>query len=318
MKIVKADVYPLRIPKRTVFRVAYATRTACRSAYLRLETEEGLVGWGEAVPVGEVTGESRPEAYAALAEFVRAELVGRAIPGREALRLLLRQRLAGYPSARCAVDTALWDLRGQQAGQPLAGLLGDARRRIRASISLGIKGERETVAELRTHLEAGFTDLKLKIGLDRAADVARVKTVRAELGRDFRLLLDANQGYTAEEALQVAEALAGEGVELIEQPVKASDLEGLAEVTRHSPIPIAADEAVKGPESLVAVIRRQAAHMVNVKLQKCGGPSEAELLVRMAEAAGMGAMVGCMIESRLGITAGLSVALGLANVKYVD
>jgi L-alanine-DL-glutamate epimerase-like enolase superfamily enzyme len=170
MKIVKADVYPLRIPKRTAFRVAYATRTACLSAYLHLETDDGRAGWGEAVPVQEVTGESRPEVYAALAGFARSELVGRDVREREALRLCLREHLAPYPSARCAVDTALWDLRGQLLGCPVAELLGNARRSIRASVSLGIKETGATVAEARAHLEAGFTDLKFKIGLDWAAD----------------------------------------------------------------------------------------------------------------------------------------------------
>ncbi|MGE5552878.1 MAG: mandelate racemase/muconate lactonizing enzyme family protein [Betaproteobacteria bacterium] len=318
MRIVAATVHPVRLPKRTTFQVTYATRTACRSALLRLETDDGRVGWGEAVPVAEVTGERRPEAYEQLARFAREHLVGVDPLAQEELRLLLRENLAAWPSARCAVDTALWDLRGQVLGLSVRQLLGGLRTSFRASCSLGIKDTAATLAEVRRLLAAGFRDIKLKVGLDREADEARVKAIRAELGRDFRLYLDANQGYTPPEAINFLEAVADQDVELVEQPVAADDLAGLAEVTRQSPIRVVADEAIKGPESLIPLISRKAAHLVNIKLQKCGGPSEAETLVRLAEAAGLGAMVGCMIESRVGITAGLSVALALGNVHYID
>ncbi|MGE5623598.1 MAG: mandelate racemase/muconate lactonizing enzyme family protein [Methanocella sp.] len=318
MRITSATLHPVKVPKRTAFQVAYATRTALRSALVRLETDAGLVGWGEAVPVAEVTGERRGETYARLAAFCAERLPGVDPLAREELRLLLRREMGPWPSARCAVDTALWDLRGLATGLSLRRQLGGARTAIRASSSLGIMDTGETVAEVEKLLAAGFRDIKLKIGLDRRADEDRVKALRTALGRDFRLYLDANQGYTPEEAIALLTAVADEGVEFIEQPVKAGDLLGLAQVTQASPIPVVADEAVKGPESLLPVIASRAAHLVNVKLQKCGGPTEAELMIRLAEAAGLKTMVGCMIESRVGITAGLSVALGLANVQYVD
>lgn len=318
MRIVSATVHPVQIPKRTAFQVAYATRTACRSTLLRLEADDGRIGWGEAVPVAEVTGERRAETYRRLSAFAERQLTGADPFDRERLGQAARRELSAWPSARCAVDTALWDLRGQALGLSLRRLLGGERAAFRASCSLGIKDTAETVAEVRKLLAAGFGDIKLKVGLDREADAARVKALRSELGRGFRLYLDANQGYSSKEALVFLEAVAGEGVELVEQPVPADDLDGLAEVTRNSPVPIVADEAVKGPESLLPLLSRQAAHLINVKLAKCGGPSAAETLIRMAEAAGLGAMVGCMIESRVGITAGLSVACAFANVKYID
>ncbi|MBE3575859.1 MAG: dipeptide epimerase [Firmicutes bacterium] len=318
MRIRSAEVFPVRIPKRTAFRVAYATRTACLSLVLRLATDDGHAGWGEAVPVKEVTGEDRAEVYRALSQWVALNLPGRDPFDREGLRQALERDLAGMPSARCAVDTALWDLRGQALGRSLRQLMGQARPSHWASASIGIKGLEETVQEAASLLERGFRHIKVKIGLDLDEDVARVKALRQRLGTDWPLYLDANQGYTPAQAMELTTRLAGEQVEFIEQPVPAADLDGLAQVTRHSPIPICADEAVKDPASLIPILERRAAHMINVKLQKCGGPSAAALLVRMAEAAGMRAMIGCMIESRVGITAGLSVALGLANVHYID
>lgn len=320
MRIIAATVHPVRVPKRVAFQVAYATRTACRSALLRLETDDGRLGWGEAVPVREVTGEPRRATYERLIRFATECLAGADCSDPEGLRLLARRELDRWPSARCAVDTALWDLWGQARGLSLRRLLGGdgARTSFRASCSLGIKDTAGTVEEVRRLLDAGFRDIKLKVGLDWKGDEARVKALRAELGRGFRLYLDANQGYSVREAVALLEGLAGAGVELVEQPVAASDLDALAEVTRHSPIPVVADEAVKDPESLSALLERKAAHLINVKLAKCGGPSEAVALVRRAAAAGLGSMIGCMIESRVGITAGLSVALACPSVRYID
>lgn len=318
MRIVSAEVIPLRIPKKTPFKVAYATRTACLGMLLRLRTDDGKTGWGEAVPVREVTGEERSAVYRALAEWASRTLVGRDPFEKEDLRLLSEANFPTMPSARCAIDTALWDLRGQAVGRSMRGLLGGAHNAHWASASIGIKGLDETVDEASALLARGFHDIKVKIGLDLNGDVERVQALRERLGWDWRLYLDANQGYSPAEAARLTERLAGAGVEFIEQPVEAGDLAGLAVVSRNSPIPIAADEAVKDPASLVRILERRAAHMINIKLMKCGGPSAAEVLVRMAEAAGMKAMIGCMIESRVGITAGLSVALGLANVHYID
>jgi L-alanine-DL-glutamate epimerase-like enolase superfamily enzyme len=104
----------------------------------------------------------------------------------------------------------------------------------------------------------------------------------------------------------------------MEQPVPAADLDGLFEVARRSPVPVAADEAVTDPRSLARVLAPGAVRAVNVKLQKCGGPDDAALMIRMAEAAGVPVLVGCMIETRVSISAGLAVALGLANVRWID
>ncbi len=318
MRIVAAEVIPVLIPKKTAFKVAYATRTAAVSIFLRLVTDKGYVGWGESLPNREVTGEERDEVYRKLSEWAARNLPGEDPFDAERLRLKMELDLASMPSARCAVDTALWDLRGRALGKSLRQLLGNAQSRIDASSSIGIKGLDETVKEARGLMDQGFRHIKVKIGLDLESDVARVKAMRDQLGGDWHLYLDANQGYTARQAIEMVTRLADQKVDLVEQPVPAADLDSLTSVTRESPIPICADEAVKDSRSLIPILERRAAHMINVKLQKCGGPSEAALLVRMAESAGMKAMIGCMIESRVGITAGLSVALGLANVNYVD
>jgi L-alanine-DL-glutamate epimerase-like enolase superfamily enzyme len=281
-------------------------------------TDDGREGWGEAVPVKEVTGERRADVRQALERVARERLVGADPVDREPLRDVLGRDLARLPSARCAADTALWDLRSQAWNTPLRRALGGSREALRASVTIGIMSTEDTVAMALQRVSEGFADLKLKIGRDAGADIERVKAVRGAVDEAIRIYLDANQGYSTADALAVVAALGGQTIELIEQPVKADDLAGLAEVSRNSVIPVAADEAVIGTASLMKVLDARAARLVNIKLQKCGGPTEAEWMLRTAESAGVRGMIGCMIETRIGITAGLSVALGANNVGYID
>jgi L-alanine-DL-glutamate epimerase-like enolase superfamily enzyme len=176
----------------------------------------------------------------------------------------------------------------------------------------------DTVAAVKNLLAQGIRNVKLKIGLAALEDAERVRRVRSELGRDFRVSLDANGGYETTEAITLLTGLAGQDIEFVEQPVPASDLDGLALVNRESPIPVCADEAVHGMKSLLPILSRKAARLVNVKLEKCGGITEAETMVRTAESAGIGVLLGCMIETRVGISAALAVALGMANVVHTD
>ncbi|MEK7764640.1 MAG: dipeptide epimerase, partial [bacterium] len=318
MKIVAAEVFPVRVPKRTPFALAYATRTAARSVLVRLSSDDGHEGWGEAVPVREVTGERYPDVVEALRRVAAERLPGTDPFDREALRLMLRRDLSSLPSARNAVHSALVDLLGRALGRPARVLLGAARDRLPARASLGLGDLAATLAAARAHLGAGIGTLKLKVAGDPAQEAARVRAVRRELGPAVRLSLDANQAFDRAQALAFVHALDGVNVEFLEQPVPADDLGGLAEVARLGAVPIMADEAVRGPETLLPLLALRAVPLINVKLQKCGGPSEAEVMIRMAEAAGVGVMIGCMIETRIGISAGLAVALGLANVKHID
>lgn len=318
MTIIRATIFPVRIPMRTPLVLTYATRTACRSLLLKLEADDGTTGWGEAVPLREVTGERRSDVREALERVAAERLVG-ADPGcRDPLRIALRHDLASLPSARCAALTALADLRARALGVPLSRLLGGSRDRLPACLTIGIAEEGATVTRAREAVHAGFPVLKLKVGRDAGNDAARVRAVRTAVGDRIRILIDANQGYEVSAAVGFADAVRECNPELIEQPVAAADLAGLAEVTRRSPVPIAADEAVTDPASLARILATGAARAVNIKLLKCGGPDEAEMMVRMAEAAGVPAMIGCGIETRVGISAGLAVALGSANVRWID
>jgi L-alanine-DL-glutamate epimerase-like enolase superfamily enzyme len=178
------------------------------------------------------------------------------------------------------------------------------------------------VADAHERVGEGFTTLKLKVGTDAATDVERVCAVRAAVGPGVRLRVDANQGWTAREAVKAIGALedAGAGLELVEQPVAARDLDGLARVTASVSTPVMADEAVFDLRDLVEVIRRRAADLVNVKLAKCGGLGPATSLLALAGAVGVGTTIGSMLETAVGVgaAAALAAAHGCTNVADLD
>jgi L-alanine-DL-glutamate epimerase-like enolase superfamily enzyme len=222
----------------------------------------------------------------------------------------------GAPSAQCAFDIAFHDLLSLAAGLPLYRLLGGYRDRIQTSITLNVGPLRETVEMARDRARQGFRILKLKGGLDPEEDVRRVRAVHDALPH-FTLRLDADQGYTVQQALDVARALEGR-LEMLEQPTPAGDVNALRQVTEHSPLPILADESVVGPPSALEIATQRAAHGLSVKLATCGGLRCARQIDAIARAARMATMVGCVNEPALLIAAGLAFALSSPGVRYGD
>jgi L-alanine-DL-glutamate epimerase-like enolase superfamily enzyme len=228
----------------------------------------------------------------------------------------LAKLTAGTPSAQCAFDIAFHDLLGLAAGLPLHRLLGGYRDRIQTSITLNLAPVRQTVEMARERARQGFRILKIKGGLDPEEDVRRIQAVHRALRR-LTLRLDADQGYTLQQAVDVARALEGK-LEMLEQPTPADDLDALRQVTELSPLPILADEAVSGPPSALEIATRRAADGLSVKLVTCGGLRCARTIDAIARAARMTTMVGCVNEPALLIAAGLSFALSSPSVQYGD
>ncbi|MBN1138426.1 MAG: dipeptide epimerase [Anaerolineae bacterium] len=317
MQITHVEVVPvelgLRLPYRTLRYRAAMERVP--AVFVRVDTRQGLVAWGCAAFDPALTGETLEQVTRACqacadrardinplnTEFALAELA----PLTE-----------GVPSARCAFDIAFYDLLGLAAGLPLHRLLGGYRHRIQTSITLSLAPVKETVEMARSRVRQGFRILKLKGGLDPEEDVRRVHAVHDALP-GVTLRLDADQGYTIQQALDVTRALDGQ-IEMLEQPTQAADLKALREVTRYSPVPILADESVTGPPSALEIASRRAAHGMSVKLATCGGLHCARHVDAIARAAKMATMVGCLNEPALLIAAGLGLALASPNVRYAD
>ena len=318
MKIIRLEVWLLELKLSTPYTVAYETFDQGRNVMLRLHTNGPLYGMGCAAPDEHVTGETAEVVLRAMEDVVAPVLKGRD-PLRYARRLEeLRKPLAGLPSALAAVDMALHDFLGQVAGLPLFRLLGGYRDRMVTSVTVGILPVDETVRMARDYQARGFKALKLKGGLDSEGDIERVLAVRDAVGPKVALRVDANQGYTVEEAVRFVKATRRAKLELLEQPTPQGEPDLLGRVTRQVSIPIMADESLLGLRDAFRLARKGLVDMVNVKLMKVGGISEALAVNAVARSAGLQAMVGCMDEVALSIAAGLHFALARPNVVYAD
>jgi L-alanine-DL-glutamate epimerase-like enolase superfamily enzyme len=317
MQISHVEVVPvelnLRLPYRAAAYPVEVERVDC--VFVRVETREGRVAWGCAAFDSALTGETLEQVTQACQACADRALDLNPLNTEFALAELA-PLTKDTPSAHCAFDIAFYDLLGLAAELPLHRLLGGYRHRIQTSVTLSIATVKETVELARDRARQGFRIIKLKGGLDPEEDVSRVQAVRAALP-GLTLRLDADQGYTVQQALDVARALEGK-LEMLEQPTPASDLNALCEVTRHSPLPILADESLRGPSSALEIASRHAAHGMSVKLATCGGLHCARQVDTIARAARMATMVGCINEPALLIAAGLGLALSSPNVHYGD
>jgi L-alanine-DL-glutamate epimerase-like enolase superfamily enzyme len=317
MQISHVHVVPidldLSVPYRTAILPDDLVRITC--VFLRIETRDGMVAWGCAAVNPARTGESAEQVIRTCHDCADRALDLNPLNTEHALAELAALT-EGTPSARCAYDLAFYDLLGLAAGLPLYRLLGGYRARIQTSITLSLAPVQETVELARNRAAQGFRILKLKGGLDPDEDVRRIQAVHEALP-NLTLRLDADQGYGIQQALDVARALEGT-LEMLEQPTPAGDLQALRQVTRHSPIPILADESLTGPSSALDLASRRSAHGLSINLATCGGLHCARQVDSIARAAGMATMVGCINEPALLIAAGLGFALSSPNVRYGD
>ncbi|MDX1624633.1 MAG: dipeptide epimerase [Gemmatimonadota bacterium] len=293
---IRTGVRPLELVPAHPFRISRSEHAVYERRVVRLE-HEGETGWGEAAPSSRY-GESPSTVDAALEEL--AGTLGDdpyAIQAIEARWSPLRESA----SAKAALSMALHDLIGRRHGLPLYRWLGlDLERVPPTSFTIGIG----TSGETRRKVEeaAGCPILKVKMGFED--DVETLRAVRDLTGKPIRV--DANEGWSREGALDRLPALEEAGVELLEQPVAAADVEGLARIAAATSIPVFADESCRTRADLPGLVG--VVEGINVKLAKCGSIVEAATLMRAARAFGLEVLLGCMVESSLGIAAAAHLA----------
>ncbi|MGH9464152.1 MAG: mandelate racemase/muconate lactonizing enzyme family protein [Thermoanaerobaculia bacterium] len=317
MRITRVEAWPVTFDLAQPYAIAYQDVEQATNVFLRLETDGPLVGCGCAAPDPDVTGEEPEATLKALLE-IAAPLLEGSDPTRVVFQLeRLREPFAGLPAAMAAVDMALLDLVARKADLPLWKLLGGFRPSIATSATVGILPLPETVAAARRLAKLGFRAVKLKGGREVESDIARVHAVRAALGAGMALRFDANQGYTLEEAHAFVEATRPCKLELLEQPTPADQPEALGRLAA-SGLPIMADESLLSLRDAFRLARGRLVDMVNLKLMKVGGLTEALRVAAVARAGGLAIMVGCMDEAALAIAAGLAFALARPGVRYAD
>ncbi len=314
MRIADVSIFRRDFQLRNPSVVAYEALDVAPNVIVRIELENGLIGWGNAAPDQHVTGETAETVEKTISEQFIPFLLGGEASRIEIIWSMLREIAPKHPSALAAIDIALYDLLGKTAQLPLRKLLGHARSVMETSITLSIENIQSSVSRADEFQAQGFTAFKIKCGLNVEEDIERIKAVRQAVGDEVRISLDANQAYTVAETLRVLEALRDCDIEFIEQPVAANDDEAMKEICRRSPIPVMADESVLG----AADVLKTPAPLVNLKLMKTGGITGALKANAVAEARGIRTMLGCMDESRISMAAAAHLVLAQSNFIYAD
>lgn len=318
MKIRNIETWSVTMKLDEPYSIAYETVDEVTNVFMRIETSDGLNGFGCAAPDINTTGETSETVLNCINGMV-CDLV----KGSDALRTAmlvekLRPVMKDSPSALAAVDMALYDILGKKCCLPLWRILGGYRDRIKTSITIGILPLDDTIEKALEWVKQGFHCLKLKGGKDVDSDIQRTIKVREAVGKNIELRFDANQGYTPEQALRFVNETRKANLELLEQPTPKGQPDLLRSVTDEAHIPVMADESLMTLRDAFRIAHRGLADMVNVKLMKVGGIMESLQINSVARSAGLEVMVGCMDEAGLGIAAGLHFALARPNIAYAD
>jgi L-Ala-D/L-Glu epimerase len=282
---------------------------------VRIETDEGLVGWGEGQADVGFFGHTVEDVLAAVTDYLGPFLVGHDPFDREHLMGLIDFR--GHSCAKAGIDMALHDLIGRALQTPLSNLIGgrhDARIRVAIEIA---GGPPDAMAEEALRFMAlGVNEFKAKIGGFPDEDADRIRAMREAVGREVTLRADANQGYDAKEAIRFCRLVerADLGLELLEQPLLAHDLAGMALVRASVETPICADEACYSPQDALRIIQYGAADVLNVKIGKAGGLLQAKKTAALAEAAGLRCVIGTAFGTGLEIAAKLHLAAATPSI----
>ncbi|MCM3638660.1 dipeptide epimerase [Sporosarcina luteola] len=321
MRIRSIETIPVAVPLTKPFKTALRTVTTAYAIYVKVTCEDGRTGWGEAPPTHVITGDSLGSITYTIEEVIAPLMLGKDLRNREEVFRLLKRSIVRNTSAKAAVDMAIHDLLGQSAGMPLFQLLGGFRSEIETDFTVSVNDAAEMADDAERYIAEGFNVLKVKVGIgDISEDIGRIRAIRERVGAGPKIRLDANQGWKPKEAVFAIGKMedAGLDIELIEQPVLADDIDGLAYVTSHTLTPIMADESVFSAKDALRVLERRAADLINIKLMKSGGIHEALKINALAETYGVECMVGSMIETKLGITAAAHFAASQPNITRFD
>jgi L-alanine-DL-glutamate epimerase-like enolase superfamily enzyme len=290
------------------FRISRSVKQDVERVWVRVESE-GLEGWGEADPLA-YYGETAGTVVAAL-ERMRPVIEAATDPDRlETIERDLKASIGHNGSARAAVSAALHDLAGKRAGLPLWKLWGlDPAQAPESSFTIGI--DEPEVLRRKVAEASDFSILKVKLGTDRDEEI--LSTIRDAAAPETVIRVDANAAWSAREAVERVAMLADHAVEFVEQPLHPADRDGYRFLHGRSALPIVADESCVDSSDVPGLVGL--VDGINIKLSKCGGPREALRMIHTARSCGLSVMMGCMLESSLGIAPAAHLA---SLLDYAD
>lgn len=319
MKIKKIRAFTKDMGLKKPYTIAYEVNTEVLNAFLEIELENGMTGYGSAAASEYVFGEKIEDTISNLQSDAVQNWVGRDI---RHFRTIIAESMILFPkhsATRTAIDISLHDVFGKYLGIPVVDFYGRRHRSLPTSITIGILGVEETIKEAREYKDKGFKVLKIKIGLNPEEDVERLIKLRETFGTYFKIRVDANQGYDPDQTIAFFKATKSLALELVEQPMQVGTEAQMKALPAEVRKMIACDESLKNAGSaLYLAAEPQACGIFNIKLMKCGGLLGAFDIATIAQASGIKLFWGCYDESIISISAALHAALSCPATRYLD
>jgi L-alanine-DL-glutamate epimerase-like enolase superfamily enzyme len=317
MKITEITMKKAEFAFNKPFEIAFAVLYGFETMVLRIDTDEGISGYGEAGPLEYVTGDNLDTCMVIAGEF-RKKLIGTDPTAIQNVHQIMDSMYHGHTAVKAAFDIACHDIAAKKMGVPLYRYLGGSDPHLESDVTIGIGSPEAMAEDCLEWKNKGFNILKIKLGHDIVSDGERIKAVRKAVGEDVTLRVDANQGWSLKDTLQIEPLLRELKIELIEQPLRDFDFEGMKEIKMRSLLPIIADESCHLPTDALRLASMRACDGMNIKLMKCGGIEPALRINAIAEAADMFCMLGCMGESVIANTAAMHAAAARRNISKID
>lgn len=316
-KVSTITVENVDIPQKVPFETARGRTEVGHALLITVKSDDGMAGRGDGTPVQYVTGETRETVTSDIGE-ISAKLKGWPVDNWRGFCHEVRAALPHRATACAALEIALVDLFCKKHGVSMATFFGGAKDSVVTDLTIPIVPP-DQAYQLAKEAAETFSSLKIKVGgKDRAEDLERVRQIHLAAPK-ASLRIDANQGFEPEEAVQFVKKLNDLGIvpEIVEQPVLKDDIEGLRYVKERVSEPVLADEAAVDPRSVLALLKADAVDGVNIKLMKSGFTGALDIIA-LCRAAGKKLMIGCMLESPVGIGAAAHLACGTGAFDYLD
>jgi len=318
MIITQVDIHTLNVPLTKPLKVAIGGIDSAHNIAIKITTDTGIVGWGEASPCAYIVGDTQQTNYQTAQQLARL-ILGKDPTAIEDRMRDINNNIVSESSIRAAFDMALYDIAANLANMPLYQFLGGAQRPLRTDLTIGMQDTVEqTVAIAQDILDRNFNAIKMKVGRPGLQDVAHVKAVRELAGPDIDIKIDSNQGWDYPTAVANIRAMEPLRLQYSEQPLAVWDYDNMARLRDKVDLPICADESVFDDKDALKLIKLGAADYLNIKLGKSGGIHTALKINAIAEAAGHKCMIGAFAESRLALGAAAHVALARPNIVFLD
>lgn len=318
MNITRITTHAIDVPVRKELMItsSLGTHHTTRLVLLKLETDEGVVGCGEATVTPRWSGETAKGTKALIDDYLAPAVIGRPVRDVAGALQAMEDVAWANPFAKSAIEMAMLDAWGRAEGKPVFQLLGGPVRELEIPIrfSLAALAPDVTAANAARRVAWGHRTIKVKVGFDPKADVARVRAVRAAIGPDVRLTVDANGGWNVADSIWALTELRDCNLTLAEQPVRREDLDGLAEVRRRVDVPIMADEGVFTLWDAQQALKKEACDIIAVYPGKNGGITVSKRIAELAAERGVSCAVGSNLELDPGTAAMCHLTVATANI----